>query len=323
MLAIWGLITIVLLFVLVLGKKVSPVIALILIPVFSGIFAGFWKELPGFIGTGLLNIAPTGLMFIFAILFFGILMDAGTFDPIIDRLLTFAGNDPVKISIATAILAMLIHLDGSGAVTFLIAIPAMTPVYDRMRMSRLTLASIVALSAGTMNILPWGGPTLRASTSLNIPVTELFNPLLIPVLVGLGCVLVIAYYFGLQERKSINPIENLDFHTVQHPISEKKELAKPKLFWVNILFALVTISCIIFNLAPPHIVFMIAFAVALLINYPKVSEQKARIDAHAKEAMLMASILFAAGCFTGILKGTGMTEAMAGEVVNLIPEQVG
>lgn len=323
MLAFWGVVTIVMLFVLVIGKKTSPVIALILIPVVTGILAGFWNELPSFIGTGLLNIAPTGLMFVFAILFFGILMDAGTFDPIIDRLLAFAGNDPVKIAIATAVLAMLIHLDGSGAVTFLIAVPAMTPVYDRMKMSRLTLASIVALSAGTMNILPWGGPTLRASTSLNIPVTELFNPLLIPVLVGLACVIVIAYYFGIQERKKINFSETDKHQTYQPSVSEKKELARPKLFWVNVFFVLVTISCIIFNISPPHIVFMIAFAIALLINYPKVSDQKARIDAHAKEAMLMASILFAAGCFTGILKGTGMTEAMAGEVVNLIPEQVG
>lgn len=322
MLAFWGVITIVMLFVLVIGKRTSPVIALILIPVITGLLAGFWNELPSLIASGLLSIAPTGLMFVFAILFFGILMDAGTFDPIIDRLLAFAGNDPVKIAIATAVLAMLIHLDGSGAVTFLIAVPAMTPVYDRMKMSRLTLASIVALAAGTMNILPWGGPTLRASTSLNIAVTELFNPLLIPVLVGLVCVLVISYYFGLQERKKINPNGIIESESNQVS-SQKKELSRPKLFWFNVICVILTISCIIFNFAPPHIVFMIAFAIALLVNYPKVSQQRERIDAHAKEAMLMASILFAAGCFTGILKGTGMTEAMAAEVVNLIPNYVG
>lgn len=319
MLAVWGLITIVLLFLLVIGKKVSPVIALILIPVVTGILAGFWKELPSLIADGLINIAPTGLMFIFAILFFGILMDAGTFDPIIDRLLNFAGNDPVKIAIATAILAMLIHLDGSGAVTFLIAVPALTPVYDRMNMSRLTLASIVALSAGTMNILPWGGPTLRAATALSIPVTDLFNPILIPVLVGLCTVLAIAYRFGLQERKKITL-------TSQNPQTEKKtERTSPYqiLFWFNILTVIVAIGSIIFSLAPPHIVFMIAFAITLLVNYPKVSDQRKTIDNHAKEAMLMASILFAAGCFTGILKGTGMIEAMASEIVHLIPSQVG
>ena len=68
---------------------------------------------------------------------------------------------------------------------------------------------------------------------------------------------------------------------------------------------------------------MIAFALALLLNFPQVEEQKKRIDAHAKEAMLMASILFAAGCFTGILKGSGMMEAMAGTVETFLPEQLG
>ncbi|MBB6324637.1 CitMHS family citrate-Mg2+:H+ or citrate-Ca2+:H+ symporter [Algoriphagus iocasae] len=322
MLAIWGLITIVLLFLLVLGKKVSPVIALILIPVATGILAGFWKELPSLIGEGLISIAPTGLMFIFAILFFGILLDAGTFDPIIDKLLSFAGNDPLKIVIATAILAMLIHLDGSGAVTFLITIPALSPVYDKMNMSRLTLASIVALAAGTMNILPWGGPTLRAATALNISVTELFNPILVPVLVGLATVLAIAYKFGMQERKNIN--FSPDSHsTPTHQNEVERKSLNPILFWFNILTVIIAIGSIIMSFAPPHIVFMIAFAITLLVNYPKVSQQRERIDSHAKEAMLMASILFAAGCFTGILKGTGMIEAMASEIVHLIPSQVG
>ena len=61
----------------------------------------------------------------------------------------------------------------------------MLPVYDALGMQRSTLATIVALAAGTMNIVPWGGPTLRAASSLNVPVTELFNPMLVPVLVGL------------------------------------------------------------------------------------------------------------------------------------------
>ena len=49
---------------------------------------------------------------------------------------------------------------------------------------------------------------------------------------------------------------------------------------------------------------MIATAAALIINYPKVNDQKERVDAHAKEALMMASLLFAAGSFTGIMKGT-------------------
>lgn len=320
MLALLGLITILLLLFLVITKKASPVIALILVPMLTGIAAGKSTELPGMISEGLQAIAPTGVMFVFAILFFGILLDAGTFQPIISRLLKIAGNDPVKITLATAALAMLIHLDGSGAVTFLVVIPALVPIYDQLGMKRITLACIVALSAGTMNILPWGGPTIRAATALNVPVTELFNPILIPFLFGLITVLGIAFFLGKGEKNRLGDITLTYTTEAQNP---SDELARPKLFWVNILLILSAITTMILGWAPPFVIFMIAFALALLINYPKVEEQKKRIDAHAKEAMLMASILFAAGCFTGILKGTGMMEAMAGKVQGILPEQLG
>jgi CitMHS family citrate-Mg2+:H+ or citrate-Ca2+:H+ symporter len=322
MLAFLGLLTIVLLLYLVISKKASPVVALIAVPVITGLLAGFGKELPEMIGEGLKSIAPTGIMFIFAILFFGVLMDAGTFQPIINRLLLFAGNDPVKITVATAVLAMLVHLDGSGAVTFLVVIPAMLPIYDQMGMKRLTLASIVALSAGTMNILPWGGPTLRAATALNVPVTELFNPILIPMLVGLITVIGIAVFFGKKEKTRL-PMVEIAREGIQNLQEEYSELSRPKLFLFNVFLIVIAIGLLISGMAPPYVVFMLAFAVAITVNFPKVELQRKIIDAHAKEAMLMASILFAAGCFTGILKGTGMMDAMAGTIEHLLPPQVG
>lgn len=320
MLALLGLLTILLLLFLVITKKASPVIALILIPVLTGVLAGKSAELPAMIGDGLQAIAPTGVMFVFAILFFGILLDAGTFQPIIDRLLKIAGNDPIKIALATAVLAMLIHLDGSGAVTFLVVIPALAPIYDQLGMKRITLACIVALSAGTMNMVPWGGPTIRAATALNVPVTELFNPMVIPLLTGLATVFGIAFFLGKSEKTRLGIQIESSFSTETTALNP---LHRPKLFWINVLLILIAITSIILSWAPPYVVFMIAFALALLINFPKVEEQKKRIDAHAKEAMLMASILFAAGCFTGILKGSGMMEAMAGTVQTILPEQLG
>jgi CitMHS family citrate-Mg2+:H+ or citrate-Ca2+:H+ symporter len=215
---------------------------------------------------------------------------------------------------------MLIHLDGSGAVTFLVVIPALAPIYDQLGMKRITLACIVALSAGTMNMVPWGGPTIRAATALNVPVTELFNPMVIPLLTGLATVFGIAFFLGKSEKTRLGIQIESSFSTETTALNP---LHRPKLFWINVLLILMAITSIILSWAPPYVVFMIAFALALLINFPKVEEQKKRIDAHAKEAMLMASILFAAGCFTGILKGSGMMEAMAGTVQTILPEQLG
>ncbi|MBD0298026.1 MAG: citrate transporter [Flavisolibacter sp.] len=323
MLAFLGLLTIILLLLLVITKKASPVVALIMVPVATALMAGFTTELLGFITDGIKSISDTAVMFVFAILFFGILMDAGTFDPIISRLLKLAGKDPARIALATAILAMLVHLDGSGAVTFLITVPAMLPLYDTLGMRRSTLATIVALAAGTMNILPWGGPTIRAATALNVPVTELFNPLLIPIILGLITVLVIAYILGVKERKYARVLAEANIEPVTPAEAAPNMLTRPRLLWFNLFLIVLSVVTLIVGWAPPHIIFMIAFSIALTINYPKVKEQRDRIDAHAKSALLMASILFAAGCFTGILKGSGMIDAMATATVKHIPSQVG
>ncbi|UZR97389.1 CitMHS family transporter [Chondrinema litorale] len=317
-LAFLGVITIALLFFLVMTRKASPVVALILVPIGTSLLGGSGKEIIAFITDGIKSIAPTGVMFIFAILFFGILTDAGTFSPIINGLLKMTRKDPARVAVATALLAMIVHLDGSGAVTFWVTIPAFLPMYDALKMKRSTLACIVALSAGTMNILPWGGPTIRAATALEISVTELFNPLLIPVLVGLLAVLILAYLMGKKEKNIVLPVVELETEA-----ADTSELERPKLFWVNILLILLAVSTLISGFAPPHVIFMLAFVIAISINYPNLKTQTERVNAHAKAAMLMASILFAAGCFTGILKGSGMIDAMASSAVQYIPNWIG
>lgn len=323
MLALLGFLSIVVLLALIMTKKASPVVALIAVPVIAAVIGGFTGEMDKFVTDGIKAIAPTGTMFIFAILFFGILTDAGTFDPIIKVILKVVGKDPVKIAIGTAILAMMVHLDGSGAVTFLVTIPAMLPLYDALGMKRTTLATIVALAAGTMNIVPWGGPTIRAATSLEVSVTELFNPMLIPFLCGLVTVLAIAFLLGKKEKARLDASALANVVLEDQHDEEKAKLARPKLFLVNIALILVAIFVLIKSFFSPTLTFMAAFVIALVINYPNVKDQRERVDAHAKAALMMASILFAAGVFTGILKGAGMLTAMADFTVSIIPMSLG
>jgi len=324
MVAVLGILTIALLLALVMTKKASPVIALIIVPIVMALIGGFGADIAKHITDGVKGIATTGVMFIFAILFFGVLTDAGTFQPIIKGILRVVGKDPARITIGTAILAMLVHLDGSGAVTFLVVVPAMLPLYDALKMKRTTLATVVALAAGTMNIVPWGGPTIRAASSLGVPVTELFTPVLVPVAVGLLFVLVVAYYLGLKERKALGNLSDVEIASSDQAMDAAKQaLMRPRLFPVNIAMIVVAIAVLIHGKIPPHMVFMVAFCAALVINYPKVKDQGARIDAHAKAALMMASILFAAGAFTGILKGTGMIKAMADLLVAAVPAPLG
>jgi len=318
MTAVLGFLTIIVLLALIMSKKMSPLVALIIVPVITALIGGHGLKVSEYITNGIRSIAPTGTMFIFAILFFGILTDAGTFQPIIDKILKTVGKDPVKIAIGTAVLAMIVHLDGSGAVTFLVTVPAMLPLYEALKMKKTVLATIVALSAGTMNILPWGGPTIRAATSLGIPVTDLFNPLLIPILIGLIVVLAIAFHLGRQEKIRLGSVDNITINVDE--LGEKKE---SKNFIINILTIIVTIAILITGKIPPTVVFMIAFCISIIINYPLVKDQKERVDAHAKSALMMASILFAAGAFIGIMQNSGMIEQMSVTIVSKVPNVMG
>jgi len=320
MLATLGVITILAMLVSIMSKRISPLVALIALPIIAALLAGFGLQTSGFIITGIKNVAPVVGMFVFAILFFGIMTDAGMLDPIIDRILKRVGTRPTRIVMGTALLALLVHLDGSGAVTFLVTIPAMLPLYTRLGMDKRILACVTAMAAG-VNFLPWTGPVLRSSAALHVPVSDLFQPLIPVQIVGLIFVFTCAFFLGRREerRLGLGP-DDLDVKPHQRVLSDaERELRKPRLFWINLLLTLVVMGVMIAGVVEPVVMFMLGTVIALCINYPAVDAQRARIDAHAKTALTMASILLAAGVFTGIMQGTGMLKAMAEVAVGQIP----
>lgn len=321
MLASIGFITIVVLLAAIITKRMTPLAALILVPIAASLVSGFGWETGKFIVSGIQGIAPIVAMFIFAILFFGVVTDAGMFDPIINGILKFVGGDPVRIVMGSALLAMIVHLDGSGAVTFLITIPAMLPLYERLNMDRRVLACVVAMGAGTMNMLPWGGPTLRAASALHIPVTELFNPALPALCGGLIFVMLSAYYLGKREAKRLGITGGSMEVFARQLTEEEQKLRRPQNFWINIILTVVVVVGLVHGKLAPAVLFMVGATLALLINYPKVNDQKTRVDAHAKAALMMASILLAAGVFTGIMKGAGLTKAMTQVAVSILPPE--
>jgi len=335
-LALIGLLTIIVMLALIMSKKLSTLTALIFVPILGYFLASGLNLITGeditlgkLMIDGLKSIAPTGVMFIFAILFFGILTEAGTFQPIVDKILSIVGKDPAKITVGTVIMAMLVHLDGSGAVTFLIVIPAMLPLYDELGMKRTVLATCAALGAGVMNILPWGGPTLRAITALNSNVQNMFIPLIPSLVAAIIFSITVAVYLGRKEKKrlslvdsNINSENNININH-KNVDTEDNDLKRPKLFVINIILILAVISLMISTILDPAPAFIIATALALVINYPDSKTQKLVVDKHAPSAVMMASMLFAAGAFTGIIKGTGMLDAMAQALVNIIPKGLG
>ena len=321
MLALLGLATIAILLTVIMTKRMSPLIALIVIPIITSLAGGFGWDTSKFIVSGLQSLAPVVGMFVFAILFFGIVSDAGMLDPIIDRILRTVGTRPTRIVMGTTLLALLIHLDGSGAVTFLVTIPAMLPLYERLGIDRRILACAVSMAAGG-NFLPWTGPMIRASAALKLPIPEIFNPLVPVQIVGIIFVFAISWWLGRREERRLGYVAGASIEAPQRVITDaEKELRRPGNFWINIVLTVIVLGSMVIlgDKLAPAIVFMVGTCVALLINYPNVDMQRRRIDAHAKAALLMASILIAAGVFTGVMQGTGMLKAMAQAGVGFVP----
>jgi CitMHS family citrate-Mg2+:H+ or citrate-Ca2+:H+ symporter len=317
-----GLVTIVVLLAAILSKRMSPLVALIIVPIAASLIGGFGLQTSKFVIDGLKSLAPVVGMFVFAILYFGTITDAGTLDPIIDRILRAVGTRPTRIVMGTTLLALLIHLDGSGAVCFLVTIPAMLPLYDRLNMDRRVLAAAASMAAG-INFLPWTGPMIRASASLHLPISALFNPLIPVQIIGLVFVFGMAFWLGRREERRLGltaAAGNLPMP--QRELSEEqKALRRPRNFWFNIVLTVIVLGSMVVmgEKVPPALVFMVGLCIALLVNYPNVDMQRQRIDAHARAALMMAGILLAAGVFTGVMQGSGMLKAMAQTAVGFVP----
>lgn len=334
MVAIVGFITLILIIVSILFFRASPVPVFIAIPVISALILGVSPlELGKYIEEGILQVMSVGTLFIFAMLYFGIMSDAGLFDPITDKLKNMAGNNVILITVATALIAMVSHLDGTGASTFLVSIPAMLPIYRKLNLNPLILLLIVVMSAGVMNMLPWGGPFARVAVVLDVDPSDLWVPLIPIQIIGLIIVLIISFYLGVKEKKRLKTNKETDL-AVSHietaateeevvEDEEKYKLKRPKLWGFNLVLTIGTLSVLIFTDITISSVFMVVFAITIFVNYPHGNIQMERIRAHAGEAFTLVTILLAAGAFLGIISGSGMVDEMTVGLVHIIPNTFG
>jgi len=262
------------------------------------------------------------------VVYFGVMNDAGLFEPLIRQLLRVVHRDPVRIAVGTAAVAAVAHLDGAGASTFMVTVPAMLPLYQRAGMSPLSLTCTTALAAGTMNMLPWGGPTNRAAVALQVGATELFIPLLLPMLAGLAAVFGLSAHIGMRERARLRSRRNTadgaepvgaEMPTEAGPAAATRLTGR---WYCNAVLTVVTLTALFAEVLPLAVVFIVASAIALVVNYPDAHAQRERLTVHGSAAMMMVTTVFAAGVFTGILTKSGMLAAMSTDLVRVLPDGV-
>ena len=329
MLTLWAVAMIATLMILIMSGRISPIVVLIVTPLTFGLLAGFGGELGPMMLKGVGQLAPTAVMLAFAILYFGLMVDAGLFDSVVRFVVRIVHGDPVRITVGTVVLALMVSLDGNGATTYIICTSAMVPLYRRMGLSPLILACLLVLSVSIGHIAPWAGPTARVAIALGIDPSEIYLSLLPAMLVGALGVLALAYRFGIRHRRmlaredaQVLPADASGVGIQPSPTTHDST-RHPKLFLVNLIVTLGLLAGLVFSVLPLPILFMIASAIGLQLNYPTLEAQKVRIVAHAPTILRVVLLTFASGIFFGVLNGTGMNDALGAQVAHAMPPQLG
>jgi len=347
--------------VLIMTKRMTPLLALIIVPTVFGLFAGAGLGLGDMVMDAVKSMSGTAALLMFAIMYFGIMIDVGLFDKLVAAILKLVGNDPAKVVIGTAILTAVISLDGDGSTTFIVVTAALLPVYQRLGMSPVVLTCVAGLTNGTLNIVPWGGPTARAAAALGVEASDVFVPMLPSLGVALVVIAIFAWQLGLSERRRLHrdmpevwgtgfgggsltqpkaPTGGSSSIAVLEAVATKgtgseqptmdgtaldpnRPTLRPKLFLFNLVLTVAIMVLLIIDVVPLSFLFMVGTAIALVVNFPKVTDQVKMIASHSSEIIAVVSMVLAAAVLTGVLSGTGMVDAMSAWLVDIIPDSMG
>lgn len=336
----------VLMFVYTLAKnKLSILGALTLVPMFAGIlvviltganisdlftwiFEGLFYKVNEATGSVSIGVISPGLLILFAVFYFDVMLDVGLFDPMVEFFIKSAKGDPLKVTIATVLTCTVVSMDGDTTTTIIIMVAAFLVLYKQLNMKLGYLAILTVAPIGIFNQLPWGGPTIASATAMEVSLNELFVALLPGMIGALLFVIFVAYIIGKKERARLG-WQKVEGDAVNSELIEQMlesirnnnpELKRPKLIYFNLIITLVSLYLLIVDIAHGSIIFMIASALALTVNYRDVKLINERIDCIAPDALAPALATFGAGVFSGILTGSGMADALAQSITMLIPE---
>ena len=326
-LAFLGFAMIIVFMALIMAKKLSPFTSLILVPVAFGLLAGYGWDTPGYGMDGIKSVASTFAMMTFAILYFGVMLTAGMFDPMVDHVVAWCKGDPLKVLVGTAILAAFVSLDGDGTTTVMICCTAMIPIYNRLKIKKIYLATLIILQNCIMNLIPWGGPTARVMSVMKLDAGEILAPLVPGMVLSAIYVVGVSYYLGLKERKRLGVAKAASSEVHKVEVSpEEQEWKRPKLIFFNLALTAAVIVSLIMGLASSAILFGVGTAIALVVNYPDQKIQRKVISSLAPDMINVVMMVLGAGVLMGILNGpedAGMSNAIAQFLVSVIPESLG
>lgn len=324
MTAFVGFLMIIILIVALVKFKVLPISVFATLPIIAAFILGFnVTEVFTMTAKGIISVLPTAALFVGSITYFGVMSDAGLFERPVGWLVKKIKPSVFGVLVVAICVAMISHLDGSGATTIMVTVPAMLPIAKKMKIRIYPLAFVITMTIGVMNFLPWGGPLGRAATVVGTDTITLWKQILPVQIFGIALLFGAAWLVAKQEEKLGFAAQAVTEETTSGA-GEDNELLRPKMFWWNVILTIAVIA-LLFLGCPAFLPFLIGIAIALPLNYGKGGDraQEARIKAHAGNVVPMILTIIGAGIFLGVLQDGGIIEAMAVWIVKLIPEQLG
>lgn len=326
LLALYGYAIVIIFMALIMSKKLSALTSLLIVPVVIGCIAGFGPELAEYAVIGMESVAGTAALLLFAVSYFCIQLGTGMFDPLAEKIVRFVKGDPVRVTVGTVLLALAISLDGDGATTYIIVCTTLVPIYKRLKINILILPCLTIMCNAIMNILPWGGPTARVLSGLELEANQVMPPYYLAMILASIYMVILAYVVGKGERKrlgtKIMTKEDLE-ENLNSVIREDDEFKRPKLLIFNWILTVLLMVLLITGLFPSSFLFGIGTAIALMVNYHSLSLQSKCLENASTTVFPCICLIFSAGCFMGILQETGMSDAIAQSLIDMIPESMG
>lgn len=186
---------------------------------------------------------------------------------------------------------------------------------------------------------PLGGPTARAASALQIDSAEIFLPMVPAMLTCCAFVVWAAYRLGVGERRRL--ADAAATHGAVPAATEGEGLTDaraddpdrtPRNLWLNATLTVALMVALVAGVLPLPVLFMIAFAVALVLNFPSVGEQKALLSRHAGNVLIPFTFFISNDAFyfgilpilakTAAVYGIGATEiaraSLVGQQVHLL-----
>ncbi|MBA5728370.1 citrate transporter [Aerococcaceae bacterium INB8] len=319
-LAIIGFILIIILMFVLIGEKMSPPMAFIILPLIAAVVSGASiADISLYVNDGLASILNTAVLFLFSISFFTLMSEQGLFDPLVDFVISKVGNKITAIFIAVLLVSTVAHLDGSGASTYLIAIPAFKPIMDKLGVKPVVFLGTVTGLMAAMNIIPWGGPTIRAASVAGVEVSDLYS-FILPAVVVMFLLAIINAVINSRRKREGSVDGNINIVDLAGDVTSEPKTSKG-LYIYNLVVTLIMLALLFIDTGlPMHFIFMVAYAFAILGNFRSVKEQGKKIQEYGNNAIVMTMTLFAVGIFIGVIEGSGMVEAMATTIINALPE---